>query len=120
MKKILIVDDDATIRLALSEALLAAGYHVTTAEEREEAEALLATCRYDLVITDLRLCDLNGFSGLQVLSEAIHRLGPSRVLAMTGRANPSVESAVREAGADLIRKPFTLSQCVSICAGKVQ
>lgn len=120
MKRILLVDDDVAIRCALADALRAAGYDVTAAEEREEAEALLTVERFDLVITDLRLCDLNGFSGLQVLSEAVHRLGPARVLAMTGHANPLVESAVRDAGAELIRKPFTLSRCLSICEGKVQ
>jgi DNA-binding response OmpR family regulator len=120
MKRILIVDDDAMVRRALAQALTAAGFDAATAEEREEAEALLATQSYDLVITDLRLGDLTGFSGLLVLSEAAHRMGASRVLAMTGHANPLVESAVQELGADLLKKPFSLSTCVSLCHERIQ
>jgi DNA-binding response OmpR family regulator len=120
MKHILLVDDDDMIRTALTEALTSAGYRVTGAVEREEAEALLATQQYDIVITDLLLGDLSGFSGLQVLSEAAHRIGAARVLAMTGHSNHLVESAVREVGSELIKKPFTLSSCVSICDAKVQ
>jgi DNA-binding response OmpR family regulator len=120
MKRILIVDDDELVRDPLSDALRSAGYEVTAAREREEAEALLVTQTYDLVITDLLLGDLSGFSGLQVLSTAVHRLGSKRVMAITGHANQLVESAVRNLGPDLLKKPFTLSKCVSICDGKVQ
>lgn len=120
MKRILIVDDDGLIRHALSEALIRAGFDVTTAEERQEAEALLATQSYDLVLTDLRLDDLSGYSGLEVLSEAAYRMGAKRVLAMTGYANASVESAVKEVGGELLKKPFALNQFVALCNEKLQ
>ncbi|HKV92628.1 MAG TPA: response regulator [Candidatus Angelobacter sp.] len=120
MKRILVVDDDNTVRSALGDVLLLAGFEVTTAEEREEAEALLATQPYDLVITDLRLGDLSGYSGLQILSEAAHRMGANRVMAMTGYANPLVESAVRDVGSELLKKPFPLSRCVAMCNEKAQ
>src|SRR5246127_768996 len=115
MKRILVVDDDALIRHALADALILAGFEVTTAEERQEAEALLATRSYDLVLTDLLLGDLSGYSGLEVLSEAAYRMGSKRVLAMTGYANASVESAVREVGSELLKKPFALNRCVALC-----
>lgn len=120
MKRILIVDDDGLIRHALAEALIRAGFDVTTAEERQEAEALLATQSYDLVLTDLRLDDLSGYSGLEVLSEAAYRMGAKRVLAMTGYANASVESAVKEVGGELLKKPFALNQFVALCNEKLQ
>ena len=120
MKRILIVDDDDLIRHVLAEALILAGFEVTTAEERQEAEALLATQSYDLVLTDLLLGDLSGYSGLEVLSEAAYRMGPKRVLAMTGHANASVESAVKEVGSELLKKPFALHQCVALCNEKLQ
>jgi len=120
MKRILIVDDDGLIREALGQALILAGFEVTTAEEREEAEALLATQSYDLVLTDLRLGDLSGYSGLEVLSEAAYRMGAKRVLAMSGYANASVESAVQEVGSELLKKPFALNKCVALCNEKLQ
>jgi DNA-binding NtrC family response regulator len=73
-----------------------------------------------LILTDLRLGDLSGFSGLQVLSDAVYRMGAKRVLAMTGAATPSVESAVQEVGSELLKKPFTLSQCIALCTEKLQ
>jgi two-component system, response regulator FlrC len=118
-KRILVVDDDPVTRSALGEALQIAGFHVTVAGEREEAEALLVTQQYDLVLIDLLLGDLSGFSGLQVLATAANRIGAHRVLAMTGHANHLVESAVQDLGAELLRKPFRLANCVSACRRRV-
>ena len=120
MKRILLVDDDDTVRSALAEALKWGGFDVTVSEEREEAEALLVTESYDLVITDLHLGDLCGFSGLQVLAQAAHRMGSKRVMAMTGHADLVVESAVQKIGSELLKKPFPLSRCVAMCTQKVQ
>src|ERR1051326_7914150 len=105
MKHILLVDDDDMIRTALTEALTSAGYRVTGAVEREEAEALLATQQYDIVITDLLLGDLSRFSRLQMLFEGAHPSGAASVTATAGHSNPLVESAVREVGSELIKKP---------------
>ena len=44
------------------------GYAVDTAHELEEAQALLANRRYDLVIADLRLTGIGGVEGLQIVS----------------------------------------------------
>ena len=116
MKRILIVDDEPTIREPLREAFEGAGFSVTCAQEKEEAEALLATRRFDFVISDLRLGDLFGFSGLNVISEAVKRVGSNNVLAIAGQASREVESAVHLEGVSLLRKPFPLNQCVALCS----
>ena len=52
-KKVLVVDDDATIRVALRDALTSAGFDVT-AEGANEALALIAHSPPDVVVSDVR------------------------------------------------------------------
>jgi CheY-like chemotaxis protein len=54
-KRILIADDDPTMRAALDEALRAAGYHVTVCADGEEALRLLQQGGVDLVVSDVRM-----------------------------------------------------------------
>jgi DNA-binding response OmpR family regulator len=116
MKRILIVDDEPSVREPLREAFEGAGFSVTCAQEKEEAEALLATRHFDFVISDLRLGDLFGFSGLHVISEAVRRVGSENVLAMAGVANSEVRTAVALKGVSLLNKPFPLKNCVALCS----
>jgi DNA-binding response OmpR family regulator len=66
-KKILVVDDETTIRLSLAEALAAEGYEVDAAESGEEALAMSRAGGYDLVVSDLRLPGVSGLELLQAL-----------------------------------------------------
>ncbi len=54
-EQILVVDDEANIRLTLSTLLRRAGYDVYTAENGKEAVALLEQHMFDLLLVDLRL-----------------------------------------------------------------
>ena len=58
MPRLLVIDDDVDLRMAVSEYLTSLGYEVHEAAEREEAEALLEHYAYSLVITDLSLTTL--------------------------------------------------------------
>ena len=60
MKRILFVEDDPTIRMALSYSLRQEGYEVITAETFQEACAQL-TQSFDLVLLDLSLPDGSGY-----------------------------------------------------------
>jgi two-component system response regulator PilR (NtrC family) len=60
--RILLVEDDDDVRLLVDEVLRDAGYDVDTASDVATAEALLASERFDLVLTDGRLPDGTGFS----------------------------------------------------------
>ena len=73
--RILIVDDEATIRESLRESLAAEGYEAEIAESGEEALAKTHATVYDLVVTDLQMPRLNGL-------ELIERI----------RANPGTET----------------------------
>jgi two-component system, NtrC family, response regulator AlgB len=108
MAKLLIVDDEKGIRLSLVQFFDSLGFEVSEAESGAQASALLAETRFDLVLTDFRMAEMNG---LELLDEA-RRIHPDSVgILMTAYA--TVESAVAaiKAGVyDYVSKPFSLEQ----------
>lgn len=68
-KKVMIVDDSATIRRFVMYALRARGLHVITAEDGQDALEKMAHDPVDLVITDLNMPKLDGFALVRRLRE---------------------------------------------------
>jgi CheY-like chemotaxis protein len=66
-KKILIVDDEPSIRFLLSTIVQQAGYTVDVAEDGFSALRKMQDSKPDLVITDLRMPNMNGFELLSVI-----------------------------------------------------
>lgn len=108
MEKILIVDDERSMRDVLSIMLKRAGYSVTTAADGEEAVALIGKEIFDLVITDLKMTKVGG---LEVL-KAVKEVSPDTVVLVI-TAFASTESAVEamKLGAlDYLTKPFQIDE----------
>jgi len=105
--KILIIDDEATIRLSLQESLLKDGYQVDAAEAGEAALAMIGNAGYDLIVTDL---NLPGVSGLDILKALRNQGSLVPVIMMTayGDMDTALE-AMRGGAYDFIPKPFKLS-----------
>ena len=74
MKKnrILVVDDDHAMRLALSESLESCGYDIVAAENGREALELFKKGKFDLVVTDMKM---PGMTGIEVL-RGVKKLSP--------------------------------------------
>ncbi|MFO7653912.1 MAG: sigma-54 dependent transcriptional regulator [Candidatus Krumholzibacteriia bacterium] len=105
-KKILVVDDEATIRMSLVEALGAEGYEVVAAESGEEALARAHGEAFDLLVTDLRL---PGVSGLDILKALRNQGKTTPVIMMTAYGDVDTAVAAMRFGAyDFIPKPFKL------------
>jgi len=107
---VLIVDDDADLRSALTEYISKMGVRVRTAGNLAEAQKLLQT---EAVPFDLVLCDLKipGGNGMDVLRAAHTRSPESLVTIITGYA--SIETAIeaiRLGAYNYITKPFSLSE----------
>jgi len=102
--RVLIVDDERSIRTTLRATLSAAGYDVEVAEDARQAQEILAKGECDVVVSDIVL---PGVSGVDLL-KAIRRAAPAvQVIMMTGE--PTVETAaeaVRAGAADYLTKPF--------------
>ena len=63
-RRVLIVDDETSLLFAARQYLTDTGFEVECAREAEEAQALLANFEFDVVITDIRLTELQGAEGL--------------------------------------------------------
>jgi DNA-binding NtrC family response regulator len=105
--RILIVDDEATIRASLQESLTAEGYAVEDVESGEEALARCHAGTYDLVVTDLRL---PGVSGLEILRALRNQSNGTPVILMTAYGDEETAVKAIHSGAySYIKKPFKLS-----------
>lgn len=104
--RILIVDDEATIRASLVESLTREGYEISSAESGEEALAKCHSTTFDLVITDLKL---PGVSGLEILQALRNQGNGTPVIMMTAYGDvDTAVSAMRFGAYDFIPKPFKL------------
>jgi response regulator RpfG family c-di-GMP phosphodiesterase len=106
--RILVVDDEPTIREMLAEFLEMEGYRVDTAEDGLAALERLARVHYDLVLTDLKMPRMGGIALLERMGEA----APSTLaVMMTGFG--TVETAIdamKRGAHDYILKPFKLDE----------
>jgi DNA-binding NtrC family response regulator len=112
-QRILIVDDESSLRTALFRVLDRQGFQVITANCKREAEALASTDQaLDLAIVDLRLPDGDGIELMQHLKIAHPNI---QVVVMTGHG--SIELAVKatQNGAfHFVTKPFNMEELLSI------
>jgi CheY-like chemotaxis protein len=111
LAKILIVDDAGDVRTLLSVCFLHAGHTVVTARHGAEALAYLATAAADLVVTDVRMPELDGLALLRRLRTEGHADLP--VIVLTGQVTD--RPAARAAGADaFLVKPVPLVELVAV------
>ncbi len=104
--RILVVDDDEFVRYALKEMLVAAAYDVVTADTGKQAMLLVMRERFDLIIADIVMPEMDGIEVLRAVKEIDSALP---VILISGY--PSAETAVRvtEMGAaEYITKPFNV------------
>jgi DNA-binding response OmpR family regulator len=87
--RILIVDDEAAIRLTLGALLKRAGYDVAPAENGREAVELLERQQFDLMLVDLKMPEMDG---MQVVAAARERQPDLAIIVLTGHG--SLETAV--------------------------
>ena len=74
MSKILVVDDESSIRLLYSEELAEEGYEVTTAGTASEAAEKLEQEEFDLMVLDIKLKEESGIDFLQQIVRERHNL----------------------------------------------
>lgn len=113
--RILIVDDEELIVLAMRRYFEGLGYAVDAAFELEEAQALLATRIYDLVIADLRLTGIGGVEGLQIVADVHQRCATTRVILLSAFGTPEIERESYNRGADaFLHKPKAMMEIANV------
>ena len=104
--RILVVDDEAEIREALNQILTAARHRVVTASSGREALEHLARERYDVILTDIRMPDVDG----RALYQEIEQRWPERAARVVFVTGDTLTSALRDfaaaSGRPVIEKPF--------------
>ncbi len=117
-KHILIVDDDKNILDSLSSILKSNSYIVDTAQNGAEAIAKFETQKFNLVLLDIKLPDMNGTE----LLNRMHNDSPEMMLIMiTGF--PSLDNAVKSLnlGADAyIMKPINPAELIKVIQEKLK
>ncbi len=105
MSRVLVVDDDDTIRDTLYE-LLSEQYICQTAETAEKAVARLEADVYDVVLTDI---SMPGLSGLELLGHIRQKYSNTPVIIVSGIGDQEHAQGLIKLGAfDFLLKPFTL------------
>lgn len=107
MRTLLLVEDDASLRAAISEGLAAHGFRVEQVGTIREARERLEEGRFDVVVSDIRLPDSDG----ETLERAFDAQPQTPVVLITGYddVEPSVQGLRRRAVA-LLMKPVTLAR----------
>lgn len=107
MPRILLIDDDETIRLVLERTLLNAGHHVVLADNGKAGLRALERETFDLVVTDIVMPETEG---LELLMRVRERRPESKVIVMSGGGrlkDPGYLNTARLLGADdVLAKPF--------------
>jgi two-component system, NtrC family, response regulator PilR len=112
--RILVVDDERSMREFLAIMLTRAGYEVVAAENGAQALASLRRRRFDLLVSDIRMPDC---SGLDVLREAKQAQADLPGILMTGFASTETAiEALRTGAIDYISKPFDVDEMKRVVA----
>jgi two-component system response regulator AtoC len=112
MLDILLVDDEEDIRLPLGEALRELGHRVSLAADGSEAMAWLNRQTFNLVMSDVRLPKVDGFTILRRLRD---ECPDTQVVLMTAFGSiPEAVTAVKETAIDYVAKPFELPNVLAI------
>jgi two-component system cell cycle response regulator CpdR len=110
MPRILLAEDDDSLRGFLSRALERAGYEVTACADGEEAVAVLDET-WDLLLTDIVM---PGMDGIEVARLAAQRHPGLRIMFITGFAAVALSAGERApAGAKVLSKPIHLREIVA-------
>jgi DNA-binding NtrC family response regulator len=116
-ERLLIVDDEVAILSATRTYLASLGYRADCAREREEAEALLATSRYDLVLLDMRMTGAHGREGLELLSYIQERCPWTRPVVVTAYGSAELEREARRRGAvAFLEKPVPMAEVARVAS----
>ncbi len=115
--KILIVDDENTLRYFLRLTLQEEGYNVSDAADGTTAIRLIDHNQFDVALIDLQLTDMNGLEIMRHLKKTSPETG---VIILTGHATvDSAVEALRQGAHDYLTKPYKTDELLSSVADSV-
>jgi DNA-binding response OmpR family regulator len=113
MSKILIVEDDVSLRDVYSARLEAEGYQIAVASNGEEALATAVKERPDLILLDVMMPKISGFDVLDII-RTTPEIAHTRVIMMTALSAPEDKERGEKLGVDkyLVKSQVTLEEMV--------
>ncbi len=113
-KKILFVDDSASMRQVVGMAISGAGYDVTTAEDGTDGVSKMNADKFDAIITDLNMPNMNGIEMIKEAKQnANNKFAP--VIMLTTEAGDDMKQQGKDAGAKVwVVKPFKPDQLLGV------
>jgi two-component system chemotaxis response regulator CheY len=113
MKKLLIVDDSATMLMSLKNALEIAGFRVDTASDGQQAmDKIQAGCKPDLLLTDINMPRMDGLQLIQAVRRVL-RFIP--ILALTTESQQAKRDEAKRLGATgWLVKPVASAELVRV------
>ena len=106
--RVLVADDDESVRDLVSDIVIREGYTVETAADGSEALTRILNSRFHLIITDLKM---PGATGLAILKRALSLDPDTSVVIITAYATiKSALEAVKEGAYDYVTKPFRMDE----------
>jgi twitching motility two-component system response regulator PilH len=106
IKKILVVDDSPTERLALSETLIRNGYEVVTAESGEDAIKKSCSELPDLILMDVVMPGMNGYQATRTISRGETTRGIPIIMCTSKGLETDKIWGMRQGAYDYIVKPL--------------
>jgi len=114
-KRLLMVDDKATLCFAMKEYFKLHNYQVDCAHNVEDATTLLNTISYAVVIADLDLGGTHNLDGFKVVKIVQDQFPETRVIILSAYGSAEVESAAQDCGVSaFLHKPQPLSEVARI------
>lgn len=112
MFKVLVVDDDNSLRLTVSSAFLERHYEVDEARDGEEAVNKVMTSKYDLVLLDVNMPKMNGIQALKAIKNYDNSI---IVIMLTAYSNvKDAVEAVRQGAYNYLEKPIKGDDLVAL------
>ena len=109
MVRILLAEDDGTMREYLARALDRVGYHVTAVDRGTAALPLIERETFDLLLTDIVMPEMDGIE----LAQRAAGIAPGmRVMFITGLAAVALKTGAAQPNARVLSKPFHLRDLV--------
>ena len=116
-KKILVIDDEELVSESLKKLLKREGYEASVARSGVEALAKIKDAEFDLIVSDIRMPDMNGIDIVKKIRVHLKESGkrPVPEILITGFASEdNLEEAKKLNVADYIYKPFNIKEFLDI------
>jgi two-component system nitrogen regulation response regulator GlnG len=108
MKRILVADDEESLRVVLKNSLKQRGYQVDCAEDGKEAASMIDKNAYDLILLDIRMPRMDGF---ELLEKVQKKENPTPVIMITAQDTmKNAIDAMKKGAFDYISKPFDIDE----------